>query len=85
MKSEPSSPRIAQAMEFLLAAVFLGLILLPLADSAFGLDRAPTLNEKRMPAKFPKFVPGLGGLRAFLAGLEAYSADHFGFRKRLLR
>jgi alginate O-acetyltransferase complex protein AlgJ len=72
-------------MEFLLAAVFLVLILLPLTDSALGLDRAPTLNEKRMPAKFPKFAPGLGGLRAFLAGLEAYSADHFGFRKRLLR
>jgi hypothetical protein len=72
-------------MELLLAAVFLVLILLPLADSALGLDRAPTLNEKRMPAQFPKFAPGLGGLRAFLAGLEAYSADHFGFRKRLLR
>ncbi len=85
MKSEPPSPRIAQAMELLLAAIFLGLILLPLADSALGLDRAPTLNEKRMPARFPKFAPGLGGLRAFLAGLEAYSADHFGFRKRLLR
>jgi alginate O-acetyltransferase complex protein AlgJ len=85
MKSEPPAPRIAQAMEFLLAAVFLVLILLPLTDSALGLDRAPTLNEKRMPAKFPKLAPGLGGLRAFLAGLEAYSADHFGFRKRLLR
>ena len=37
-----------------------------------------------MPAKFPKFAPGLGGVRVFLAGLEAYYADHFGFRKTLL-
>ena len=84
MKSDALSPRIVQAMEFLLATVFLVLILLPLADSALSLDRAATLNEKRLPARFPKFTPGWNGLRSFLAGLEAYYADHFGFRKTLL-
>jgi alginate O-acetyltransferase complex protein AlgJ len=85
MKFDPPSARIAWAMELSSATVFLVLILLPLADSALKLDRAATLNEKRLPARFPAFAPGWGGLRAFLAGLEAYYADHFGFRKTLLQ
>jgi alginate O-acetyltransferase complex protein AlgJ len=83
MKPEP--PPQVSPQRWLLAAVFLTLILMPLADSALGLDHARSLNEKRLPAKFPKFATGGSGLRAFLAGLEAYYADHFGFRKRLLR
>jgi alginate O-acetyltransferase complex protein AlgJ len=83
----PATPpqRIARTMDLWLSVIFVVLIFLPLADSTLELDPAPTLNEKRLLAKFPNFMPSLGGLRAFVSGLEAYYADHFGFRKTLLQ
>lgn len=42
-------------------------------------------DENRLPAKFPVFNERLEGLRDFVAGLESYYNDHFGFRKRLIR
>jgi alginate O-acetyltransferase complex protein AlgJ len=85
MNSTPPASRIARNMDFWLAAIFLLLIILPAADSFFGLDPASPLNEKRALATFPQFTPGWGGLRTFMSGLEACYADHFGFRRTLLR
>lgn len=81
----PSPEKIRNGVSILLIAAFLALIWLPTLDSFFGLDKAPTPNEKRAPAKFPEFNASVEGIRQFLAGLEAYYSDHFGFRKRLIR
>jgi alginate O-acetyltransferase complex protein AlgJ len=73
------------ATNAVLVGIFAFLLWLPTFDSFLHLDKAPTPNEKRAPAKFPAFAATFDGLRTFLAGLEAYYSDHFGFRKRLIR
>ncbi len=71
------------------AWVFIGLFFillwLPLADSAFDLDRVPLTDEKRALATFPEYAPGVKPMREYLMGIDAYYADHFGFRNQLLR
>ncbi len=63
-----------------------GLLLwLPALDSIFHLDKAPPLKEKRKLAEFPLWTPGWNGARNFIAGLESYYGDHFGFRTQLIR
>jgi len=37
-----------------------------------------------MLARFPELKPGLAGLRKFIAGLDAYFNDHFGWRNGLI-
>ena len=68
-----------------LISVFFVLLWLPAADTFLHLDRAAAPNENRTPARFPEFRQSLQGTREFLAGLESYFSDHFGFRKRLVR
>jgi hypothetical protein len=48
-------------------------------------DHSAPPGEKRQPPEFPKIKPGLGGLKEFITGLEAYFNDHFGCRKSLIR
>ncbi len=62
----------------------MGLLWLPMLDTFFHFDYAPAPNEKRLLAAFPKLEPGVGGLKKYLAGLEAYFNDHFGCRKCLV-
>jgi hypothetical protein len=64
--------------------VFLALLWLPTLDHFFKLDRAPMPVENRQPAAWPQFQ-GIGQSREFVAGIENYFNDHFGFRKRLVR
>lgn len=84
LRSWFSFDRVRAFWETLLILVFLGLILLPAADTFFGLDHAPIVLENRAPAKWPEFE-GLRDSRSFMAGVENYFNDHFGFRKRLVR
>jgi alginate O-acetyltransferase complex protein AlgJ len=63
--------------------VFLALLWLPTADSLFKLDRAEEPQENRLPARWPAGA-GLARSREFLAGVESFFNDHFGFRKRLV-
>jgi len=64
--------------------VFLGMLWLPSLDHFLKLDHAPPPTENRLLAKWPQ-LKGLGGSRDFIAGIENYFNDHFGFRKRLVR
>lgn len=68
-----------------LIAVFFLLVWLPGADTFLHLDRAAAPQENRLPATFPKFHLSLAGIGKYLAGTEAYFADHFGFRRQLVR
>lgn len=68
-----------------LIVVFLVFLWLPTADTFLHLDRAAAPNENRAPARFPESPRDIKGTRKFLAGLESYFSDHFGFRKRLVR
>jgi hypothetical protein len=77
--------RIRNRLQWAVIASFLGLLWLPTLDSFFHWDKAPTPDENRLPAKFPAFNQRLDGIRDFVAGLESYYNDHFGFRKRLIR
>jgi hypothetical protein len=67
-----------------LAAVFITLLWLPTFDTLFHFDHSPAFNEKRLPAQFPQFEPGLDGLKNYLRGLGSYYNDHFGFRNQLI-
>lgn len=68
----------------LLPVIFTCLLLLPTVDTCFHVDRAPIPNEQRQLAVFPHFQ-GLSQIKPFIAGVESYFNDHFGYRKRLIR
>lgn len=72
--------------DWLLIAVFAGLLSLPALDTFTGIDPTERPTENRVPAPKPVFAQAsLAGLRDYLAGTESYFDDHFGFRKRLVR
>lgn len=85
MFSQNHLETIRRAAQWTVIAAFIGLLWLPAFDVFFHWDHAPTPDENRLPAKFPVFNRRLDGMRDFIAGLEAYYNDHFGFRKRLIR
>jgi hypothetical protein len=72
-------------MDAMLIATFCGILWLPTADNLLHLDHSSAFNEKRPPATFPAFRPGLAGMQGYVQGLEAYFNDHFGWRKKLIR
>lgn len=76
--------KAARRSSVALIAAFIGLLWLPALDSLFHWDGTLEVNEKRALMPFPHLNPGLTGIRDFLAGLESYYNDHFGFRKRLI-
>src|SRR5271154_6088594 len=81
----PTLPeKTRQGAHRLTIAVFLGLLWLPPIDSRFHWDKAPPPNENRNLARFPTFNHTVGGMRDFVAGLESYYNDHFGFRHQLI-
>lgn len=83
---KPSFPeKCGRIQAVVLAVLTLILIWLPALDSVFHLDTAPPTNENRAPAKFPEWQFSPEGLHKFIAGLELYYNDHFGFRNRLIR
>jgi len=84
MNPESRTQRLGAFWDALTIVVFLVLISLPTADYFFNLDQAEPPQENRLPARWPSFT-GLKQSRDFVAGVEKYFDDHFGFRKRLLR
>jgi alginate O-acetyltransferase complex protein AlgJ len=76
---------LRKASRWILIIGFIGLLWLPALDSLFNLDKAPVPNENRAPASFPAFALSFSGIRSYVAGLENYYNDHFGFRKQLIR
>lgn len=85
MEPACTSQRRRRTSDLCLIVAFFVLLWLPTLDSLFYLDRAPTPNEKRLPNVFPKWSEPEVSPKAYLAGLEAWFNDHFGFRKRLIR
>jgi alginate O-acetyltransferase complex protein AlgJ len=70
--------------KIVLVIIFMVLLWSPTLDTVFHLDRSPAFNEKRLPAPWPQYKPGLAGLQQYSNGLEAYFNDHFGFRNQLI-
>lgn len=64
--------------------LFLVMLWLPTLDTVFHLDHSTLPRENRALARFPELKPGLEGLKKFIAGLDAYFNDHFGWRNRLI-
>ena len=81
----PSNEVLQRRANVALIVLFLAFIFLPMADTFLHLDRAPSPNENRAPAAFPVVEPNLDGTRKFIAGVETYFGDHFGFRSQLIR
>ena len=67
----------------LLIPIFFLALWLPTLETLVHFDHSQPLNEKRMLAKYPKFK-GIGEIKPFLADLESYFNDHFGYRRRLV-
>jgi len=85
MTNAPTPSRsTGSRLNLALIIVFVGLLWLPLFDSAFHLDRAPAVNENREAAPKPIFT-GWSKTKEFFQEIERYYDDHFGFRKRLVR
>jgi alginate O-acetyltransferase complex protein AlgJ len=84
MNFKYTSETVRSHWDALTIFLFLGLLWLPTLDHFFKLDHARMTNENRMPAQWPA-LGGLAQSREFIAGVENYFNDHFGFRKRLIR
>jgi hypothetical protein len=84
MNQTSFSKRTDQMAGRALIILFMAVIWLPTFDSLWDLDRCPPQNEKRNLAGFPKFE-SLKNMGPYLAGLERYYDDHFGFRNQLVR
>jgi alginate O-acetyltransferase complex protein AlgJ len=68
-----------------LAIIFLTTIVIPVAANLAGDDGADREAENREMADFPVIDGSLRSVRRFPAGLDAWFADHFGFRSTLVR
>ena len=82
LKSQFSRQRVF--WEALTITAFLILLWMPTLDHFFHFDHAPETVENRRPAPWPEF-DAVMQTRNYIAGLESYFNDHFGFRKRLIR
>jgi alginate O-acetyltransferase complex protein AlgJ len=84
MRSSSNTSILTRATDVVLIALFMALLWLPGLDTFFHIDWTPPRSENRAMAAYPKLQPGWHGLQVYLAGLEAYFNDHFGFRKCLV-
>jgi hypothetical protein len=84
MKTTPASLTATGWTNTVLIALFMMMLWLPTLDTFFHIDLATLPRENRSLAQFPEFKPGLGSLKAYVAGLEACFNDHFGWRNRLI-
>ena len=83
MNPTPANSKSTNGTSLVLITVFFTLLWLPTLDTFLHVDRTPAYNENRLLARFPQSaLPG--GLKKYIAGLETYFNDHFGFRNRLL-
>ncbi len=85
MSPAPTNSNPQRRANICLLAVFMAFLWLPTLDTLLHLDRSRIPSENRLPAGFPEFKPRSDGLKKYIAGLEAYFSDHFGFRNGLIR
>lgn len=85
MQTTVDTPRFKAAINSVLIGVFLLALVLPSVDMILHLDPAPVVNENRALAEKPSWPSSLGAVPETFAKLESYFADHFGFRKSLVR
>lgn len=81
----PSREILKRRADIGLIVAFFIFLWLPAADSFLHLDPAASPKENRMLAACPTFDPTLKGTGEFVAGVETYFNDHFGFRRQLVR
>jgi hypothetical protein len=79
------SEKCGRVQAGVLAVLSMIMIWLPALDTFLHLDKSHMPNENRAMARFPEFQSGLEGFHNYIAGLELYYNDHFGFRSRLIR
>ena len=84
MSPAPTNSNLKRLTNICLLALFITFLWLPTLDTFLHFDHSSIPGENRLPAEFPKIKPGSDGLKKFIAGLEAYFNDHFGFRKGLI-
>ena len=84
MKATPANLTLTRWANTGLITLFMVMLWLPTLDTFFHIGPATLPKENRMLAQFPEFKPGPGGLKEFIAGLEAYFNDHFGWRNQLI-
>ena len=65
--------------------IFCTLILLPVADTLFKLDRYPHLSENRILSPLPVLSHKFADIAGFPDAFQSYFNDHFGFRNALIR
>jgi alginate O-acetyltransferase complex protein AlgJ len=84
MKTTSVSSTSTRWRNVCLITLFLVMLWLPALDTFFQIDRATLPRENRELARPPELKPGLGGLKEFIGGAEAYFNDHFGWRNQLI-
>jgi hypothetical protein len=75
--------RLARLRQWLAALLFVGFMLLPLADTLWGIAPQPPLYEKRTLHTKPTWNGSARALTRFPSAFEAYFNDTFGFRNLL--
>ncbi|MEI9865252.1 MAG: hypothetical protein WDN00_12020 [Limisphaerales bacterium] len=83
--NDTSTNPTSKRWTIILIGVFMLMLWLPTLDTFFHIDRTLARSENRNMATFPQFPSDKSGLPAYIAGLEVYFNDHFGFRKLLVR
>jgi hypothetical protein len=68
-----------------LVAIFLAVLLAPLAANLLGVDGADAQAENRAMAPFPRLDGSWRSVATLPAGFAAWFEDHFGFRSTLVR
>ena len=84
MSPNPPKPVKARWQDYVLIALVLPLLCLPLLDGFLHLDPTKPPSENRLLAERPAPPAGLRGVQPWLAGWEAWFNDHFGFRNCLI-
>lgn len=69
----------------LVVVLFLAAIATPLVANLRGIDGADAVSENRTLAPFPSLAPTWEAVAAFGPELDAWFADHFGYRSWLVR
>lgn len=81
--STPKADQMKTA-NIVLIVLFVLIVWAPTIDSFLRIDKTPRLNENRAMATKPVFS-GIANTKDYLASLELYFNDHFGYRQALVR
>jgi alginate O-acetyltransferase complex protein AlgJ len=79
------SPASRRGSNLILAIVFLATIGAPLLATAVGVEGGDQAAENRQLAPFPQFDGSWRSIRSYPANFDSWFADHFAFRKHMVR